>query len=372
MPATPNLPRTTERHASVASGLAFRVASLRLIRRPAQRVVSLVSLVAALVAGPQEEVLARPIEEAPFDEVVATIDGEAILASDLRLLIRATEGQMSETEGTLMLLSKHALAKAARDANILIADRDLEREMEDRIRSLGGWERYRTFLHAAGSTPEKDRLLVRDGLRADQYVLHCIGLVPGSPHVRPALARGLDPGPKEIQDYYRDRRDQFQVPGATFLSFLTAKRSDFQDDTAARAALEAARSGPIDRAPLGDPRLTYERVELPSKAKEGLVPVVRAFVAGAHPGDKSGVLTLDQTLAIVSLLGEEPPRSLTFTEAQGRIQERLRMERIDQARRKLALELVRAANVWPEALRSSLPPEATPREPTVAPAPRSH
>lgn len=284
------------------------------------------------------------------DRVVATVNGEAILASEVALAA-ATADSADLHEALMQVVFEHVLDARAKASGVRVPDADLTARMNERIQRVGGWDRYRELLATRHSDPETDRLNVYKALLADEWVRHCVGLVPGSAHLRPSIARGIEPTPGDLRAFYLEHRSELALPLRHVIGQVIARKADYDQPEAARQALLNAqhrlKGHPLAAATAIDARLRYVELEVPAAELPGLRADVRAFVESAAPMAQSAPFESDQVFTLVQRLADLQAGVPSFEAAQSAIQQRLRALRLKAAREQLARELLADAAVWP-------------------------
>lgn len=320
------------------------------------------ALALALARTPAEERVA-------VDEVLATVNGEAVLQSAVDRLGEEFGGLESRADVLRQAVFRLALEQAARAAGTTIPDEKLNQVMAERVLRAGGADAYRARLARIDVTPDQDRIEIRDALVGEQYVNECIGLVPGSPYLRPHLARFLSITPKELQEHFRAHREEFTVGGRIAVGRAVVPKAKYPSAAEARAAAETLRAAAgedgarLKAAAEAAVPGSYQSLEVKARTDPALRAEIRDYLASAQILAVSPVIETPGAFVLVTLEADEPARPVEFAAAQEAIERVLIQVKRGLARDKLAQELLREARVWPAWLAAPGPPS----ESAVAP-----
>jgi len=302
--------------------------------------------------------------EQPVDGVAATVAGEAIPDSEVdRLLKAATERDRqqvySRDEIILMLVRRRVLEQQALEKGVTVLDEQLYAVIDERVEQAGGRQAYLAWLARDGLTPEQDREHVRRSLLAERYVDECLGLVPGSPLLRPHLAL-LPPTPAQVRAFYHENQDHLRELDVLTLAMVFVAKDGFDSPAEARNhALELR--GQVDRlkeAAMASPEAVYREIPLRKDAAPALRDDVETFLETAPVGVISPVLETERGFLLAVKQAETPGQPLAFTDVQEPIRRHLFSIKRAEASRELIDELLATADIWPPHLRPR-PPEAT-------------
>ncbi len=332
------------------------------------------ALLALSIALPQ-----APARGGEIESVVATVNGEAILESEVLDALDSVSPLFDRTKVVQQLVYQRLLDQKARAAGISIDDEKLTSVMRERVAQAGGWEEYKAKLAEKDRTPEQDRQEIRRALLADRYVDECTGLVVGSEHVRPDLARMLQVTPKEVQDVFRDHKDEFRtVDRRVFGRVQLGKGKSEADETSAREKLLRLRAAAIEQhhgslkdaaaALFPDEKDLYVEQEITQSERSGLRPEILQFLAATPTAVPSPVLETSRAFLCVVKVEERLGRQREFADVQEGIERALLSARRDQARWVLGAELLKGAEIWPKDL---IPPAKNAENPAPEVAPPS-
>ncbi|MFG0320513.1 MAG: peptidyl-prolyl cis-trans isomerase [Planctomycetota bacterium JB042] len=306
------------------------------------------------------------------DQVLATVEGVAILRSEVDRRVAELGERVEEAIVLRQLVLSTLLEAKAKEAGVEVEDSRLDEVMAERVEALGGPEAYRDHLDALELDFETDRVRVRDALLVDEYVRHALGIVRGSPHLRPHLARRVHVTPREVQAHYRAHRERYRVDGRTEVGRLVVPKAAFADESAARARAEELRAN-AERGPGGlreavaeDPRVRYAEVTLSPDQRAALRRDLLRALERTPVGSPSEIVETASSFLLLVKRAEEPARTLSFAEAQPIVFDFLTESKVREARVELSRELVAEAEIWPEGL---FPQDLPNDEQAVAPAP---
>ncbi|MBI4878475.1 MAG: peptidyl-prolyl cis-trans isomerase [Planctomycetes bacterium] len=318
-------------------------------------------LLALLLASPQSKAI---------DDVLATVNGEAVTFGDVEEMHGQAGNRFTREELLRQIVYRRILGQEAREAGISVPDERLSEVMAQRVQSAGGWDGYLTRLQALKRTPDQDRLEIRSELVVDEFVGQCLGKVPGSPHLRPHLARQTQVLPREAQEYYRQNRTLFRTQDSREVGRLLVSRSAFASPETARQHAEAIRKkaleefgGDLQTACAGSETAVFGTMSLGQREAEGLVPEIRTYLEAAPTGVLSPIFETPGGCVVVVKLSETPGRVLSFEEAQGAVFAILGQLKWQAAREELSRDLLEEADLWPRGL---FGPEPSPAS-SVAP-----
>jgi hypothetical protein len=313
-----------------------------------------------------------PSQDVPVDEILATVNGVAITRSDVEWSV--LEGSTPRTEGEVLrqLVYQKILFQKARDANLSIPDASLSATMSERVEAAGGWDRYQERLKRKGSTSDEDRQEVRNALLADEYVNRCLGRVPGSPLLRPHLARTIRVTPLEVQTYFRENRETFRTSDTMEIGRLLVVKAHFAAEAEARKHAELLRrqaleiyQGNLREVIREGDQARYGTMTLSGPDQPKLLEEVRAYLRTAPVKVLSPVIETQTAFVVVVKLSEEHGRMLPFGEVQDAIFAVLSELKFREARKQLSRELLSEVDIWPKILFGSGLPAGT----DVAPPP---
>jgi len=326
--------------------------------------MALILLIVLALAVPQDR-----LSEVAVDEVLATVDGAPILASEIDRTFDETGGQLSRGTIVRQLVLATLFEAHARDAELTVSDSALEAAMAERVKSSGGPDEYRERLAELGLDFESDRVRIRDSLLVEEYVEHTLGRVAGSPLLRPHLARMIHVTPREVQDHYRDHRESYRADAYTDLARLLIPKASFGGAEEARRAAESAREsargspGALERAAEEDPRFSFSSSRLSEAQRGALRADIEAALDECGIGAPTPVLETPSSFVVLLKTAEAPSRIVPFAEAQPIAFAILTDQKARKARVELSRELLREADVWPK----NLFPQDLPDEDGVAP-----
>ncbi len=309
-----------------------------------------VAILLILLTGPQEP--ARPLD----DIVVATVDGEAILKSEIEAVAELARGGRTRTDLLRGLVVDRLLRQRARAAGLAVPEDRLNDAMASRVAAAGGFAAYRAELERNGTNLEQDRKLVYEAMLIDTFVDHCLGRVPSSPHVRPALARAAQVSPKEVQTFYRENRERFRVPAMREIGRFVIEKGGGERTAAESGSLAAelrarlGRDGADPDAVAAEVDASYARRVVLDSDLAALKPEIRAFLVDSSRPRVSDAIETASAFVVIVRIRDEPSRIVPFDEAQPKIFEVLGEGKIRDARETLLRELVAEAEVWPNGL----------------------
>jgi len=298
------------------------------------------------------------VAQAPTEKIVATVNGEAITASDVLAVAPGTSGDVFDRALRGLVVEKRIDQEVLR-TKISIEDERLAAALQDRIRRAGGKVGYAKFLNRVGITPEKDRQELRKQLAADRLIAEALGEVPGSPNQRPELARSIRVTDREVQQCYRENKSLFQRPGVVKAWMLQASAAKFENAEAAHQALEAMLEEPdltaLRAAIAADERFSSSEQSLDDKRVGGLIDVLRSTAETGATGARSGVADTDSGSLALIVLERQPPVELSFEDAAEVVKGYLVMQHRQAAVAKYIEALVAEATIWPPSLFESKP-----------------
>lgn len=291
--------------------------------------------------------------QTPTERIVATVNGEAITASDVLTVAPGASGEVFDRALRGLVVEKRIDQEVTR-AKITIEDERLAAALEDRIRQAGGKVGYAKFLKRVGVTPEKDRQELRKQMSADRLIAEALGEIPGSPNQRPELARSIRVTDREVQQCYRENKALFQRPGLVKVWMLQAPATKFENADTAHRALESMLGEPdltaLRAAIAADERFSSSEQSLDDKRVAGLIDVLRPTAETGAIGARSGVADTDSGSLALIVLERQPPIELSFEDAAEVVKGYLVMQRRQAAVAKYIELLVTEATIWPPSL----------------------
>ncbi len=315
-------------------------------------VAPILALLGALLLSPPDD----RVDGVAVDQVVATVEGAPILRSEVDRRTAELGGRVEEAIVLRQLVLSRLFEAKAKEAGVEVEDARVDEVMADRVEALGGPEAYRDHLVELDLDFETDRIRVRDALLVDEYVRHALGVVRGSPHLRPHLARRVHVTPREVQEHYREHRERYRVDGRTELGRLVVPKAAFAAPAEARERAEELRAA-ADRdlesfreAVGGDARVRYAEVTLSPERRAALRRDLLAALDRTPVGAPSEIVETASSLLLLVKRAEEPARTLSFAEAQPIVFDFLTEAKVREARVDLSRELVAEAEIWPEGL----------------------
>ena len=322
--------------------------------------LSLFILLLTVVAPP-------PLRQAaPIDGILATVDGTAITRVDVEQAIKEHASSLTRTEVLQQLVLRRILDRKAKEANLVVPDARLSEVLAGRVAQAGSWEEYAQRLEELEKTVEQDRMEVRDALLADEYVSQCLGRVPGSPLLRPRLARSIRVTPAEVQEYYREHRERFRTADRKEIGRLLVVKAHFDSVQEAREHAELLRQqslkyheGRLDRVILEGDRARYGTMRLSGPDQPRLLEEIRAFLEASPVNILSPVIETRTAFVVVVKLSDERGHQLEFGQVQEGVFSLLSELKYRQARQELGRELLLEVDLWPKNLFGSEPNDGT-------------
>lgn len=287
-------------------------------------------------------------------EVLATVDGTAVTRADVERYRREWEKlgrPISPGEALRSLVLERVLENRAAASDVTVPDRAVEEALERRMRAFGGEKAWREWLAENGSSAARERLEVRRRLVTEAFVAHCLGLVPGSRHLRPDLAAELEITPAQLRRAYEERAEQLVRPARVLIERWLLP-PEAADDAEVRSFLERVRAGKSALSEAQDLGLPGEvaSLALDDEGVAALRQPLRRLAREAEVGAVSEPIAIGRSHVVLRIVERTPARRLTFEEAQPVLEEWLRARKLEEARRRLALRLVQAARIWPSDL----------------------
>jgi hypothetical protein len=292
-------------------------------------------------------------DEPAVDSVVATIDGQAITASELGAYAGPAEGE-HRIAALRELVLRRLVDARAKEAGVRVDDDRLADAMRKRVEATGGATRYTEFLEFAKRTRDQDRAEVARALAGYEYVSQCLGEVPGSPLARPHLARSLAVTTRELRECFAANRHRFGTPGEVELVLVLASKPAFPDAAAARVALTAAIEGrsasDLEAAAAAGKGLTARRERFTDERLASLVEPLRDFARSGGPEAVSAIAETENAFLAAGIVGRQAPVEPSFDEALPAVERHLRATKRAAAEQQLFKELLGEADVWPRDL----------------------
>ncbi|MFH0943949.1 MAG: peptidyl-prolyl cis-trans isomerase [Planctomycetota bacterium] len=296
-------------------------------------------------------------QAAPIDGILATVDGAAITRNDVTRAMKEHSSSLTSTEVLQQLVLRKILDRKAREANLVVPDSRLSEVLEGRVAQAGSWEEYTKRLEELGKTVEEDRKEVRDALLVDEYVSQCLGRVPGSPLLRPRLARSVRVTPAEVQAYFRENRERFRTADRKEVGRLLVVKAHFDSDEEARDHAELLRQqslkfheGRLGQVILEGDRASYGTMTLSGPDQPRLLEEIRAFLEAAPVKVLSPVIETRTAYVVVVKLSEERGHQLEFDQVQEGVFSLLSELKYRAARQELGHELLLEVDLWPKNL----------------------
>lgn len=291
----------------------------------------------------------RATSQATGQSTVANVNGEPITSTDVMHQARMLSGQdvtsldaASAQEIRRQLAEQMLMAGEATRLGVTVN----EAYVDDFWKSYrGGKPDYEAMAAASGTTVERQKELAKRSVLADLYVYHRVGIWAEFGHlIKPDafMAHLVEVSPKELRDLFRAERAKFDLPATVSYDFYPCS------DEA--QALGVAQALGAQLVPTGV-RPGRETAPMP------LVPEVFAFsselvefLLNADVGSVSPPFDAEMGWIVFEIAERTDARPAQFAEVQEELRRRMRISRLEGARRQLVAELMRNAVFWPREL----------------------
>lgn len=286
--------------------------------------------------------------------VLATINGQAVTATDLALFVRQRAGgdvelAPEQAHGLRRQLAEQILlAGQAELAGVELSDGDVERYWEDYV---GEVPDFAALAASTGSTVKRQRQMARRAVLAEIFVYHKIGLwseYAQALRPDPLLQKLVDVTPGQMRSLFLEQPDLFSQPARVAYEFYACA-----DEKEAESIRQLLLNGgqPLDRRP-GQEEAELEKVPQLFAFSEALVH----FMRHAPDGTVSQVFEADfqgdvsRGYVVFQLAGRSEAHDPAFAEVQDDLRRVLISSRVEEARRQLVAKLEPEAFYWPDDL----------------------
>jgi parvulin-like peptidyl-prolyl isomerase len=292
------------------------------------------------------------------DQIVATVDREAILLSDVMAEIgpqlndlRATAPDEATFNNQMNALVEETLTQAidsrilyreAQMAGMEIGDEQLEKRLDDYKELFDSPEEFRLELERSGETVST----LRDRLRRQ------ILAASMARRKQEQLAEEVVVSESDVAQYYQDHRSDFEQPDRSRVRQIFLVGGEGSDRTAARARMDEI----LEKLNAGDEftELAAEYSQAPGAEDGGiigwvtpddLVGTLNDAAFSLEPGQHSGVLETDGGFHILQVDEREAAGTSTLEEMRPKIEPELRRMRAMERYNKWLSELRKRSRV---------------------------
>ena len=292
----------------------------------------------------------------PGDAPLATVNGVAITARDLHVEIDQLTAEMRLRNQTLSearlqgmrgqivenLIDREVLHQQAQLSNIQVRPQSVEEALAELGEKMGGAAALRSYMSAAGITPDQLRERLRKGLAIQQLL-------------RREAVRGIRVGDAEMRAFYRRHPEFFSGGERIRARHLLVAVKNPNDECQRAAALQRIRQLQVELAggvPLAV--LALEHSECPSKSRGGdlgyltrdeMVAAFSAAVDPMQPGKISDVVATGFGYHLIQVLDRKPPVQITYKKARAKIERTLRRNKENAAVRAYVAGLKKQAEI---------------------------
>ncbi len=310
----------------------------------------------------------------PADAVAVTVDGHAILESEVERQFRAFVEQRSrgrELPPAVVndarvrlrpqildsLIEQYLLDEEVKDEKITVSDKEFADEVEQDLRN---------YMLRTGTTREKveEQIRAQEGISLSEFLSQAAGKSEFRRQVLHArlLAKErpdeVKVTPEEIKSRYeRDLTQVYSKPAEVRASHILIPAAEVATPEEKSSARKTAESVLIEaKKPGADfAVLAGQHSSCPSKAKGGDLgffprqgAMVEPFAAAAFalkPGEISGVVETRFGFHVIKVTEIKPEQLVTLEQATDSIREQLELEKTAEAKTRLAAELRKHAEI---------------------------
>ena len=282
-----------------------------------------------------------PVSAEVVDQVLATVDKEAILLSDIMMQVgpyipeiqRATtspeefkQALDERVRATLaQTVDQKILLREALMANIEVDDDQLERRMEDLKKLYPSEADFRAELESSGQTMSELRSQMRKKLMADRFAYHKTD----------EFAKSIAVSESEVAQYYEDNKQKFERPVRVRCRriFLSAPE-DEKERAVVRARLAELRAELERGADFGELAMAYSQG--PDASNEGIVgwitpgmfaPELEDPLFALRPGEISDIIETKYGFAILKADQREEAGIASLEDVRTEIEPEIRMQK---------------------------------------------
>lgn len=282
------------------------------------------------------------------DRIVANVNGEIILLSDVRRQITAMRSfigrpgapaqNVSEFDALMSMVDEKIILRHAKEANVAIKDSEVDQTIEQ-IKSGNNIEdsALEEALKAQGMTIAE----YREKLKGQMAIQRVTSMEIG----------GVNVSDDEVRSAYRRSAKDFMEPGRVRLSHIVALAKE-EDQTARTALAEAKVMAALKEIRGGaDFAEKAKKVSEDGTAESGgdlgwftpgkMLPVFEETAFSMKKGEVAGPIRTQHGFHIIKLTDREEPRQKPFEEVSTKIHEKLASE-----------AFARKRNTWLEKLRA--------------------
>jgi parvulin-like peptidyl-prolyl isomerase len=291
----------------------------------------------------------------PSGETLATVNGSAITRADMVMETACLAEEMSvrnhplSTQAVALLedrlldnlIDRELLFQEAREKNMQIRDRWIERTLAELKNRAGSEARYKAFLQRSQSSEEQFRERLRKGLIVRRFL-------------RREVVRGIKVSETEMQAFYRQNPDYFiRREQARFRHILIKADADAEPGRRGEALLKIQSIQEELKAGASFGAVAIEQSEDGSRINGGdigiverhqLVPELAEIAFALSPGQISDIIETEHGYHLIQMVAQIPTSTMAYRNARTKIERTLRRNKEKAAAEKF-LGRLRAKSV---------------------------
>ncbi len=332
----------------------------------------MVMAVAAIAQEPTEQPSQENAPQGEINPVVMTVNGEAIHAAEISLVMQRIGSQMQQRGGEVdqqqlvqaaqqQVVDTKLLAQEARERGVTLPEDHVEKIMAQIQQQAGGAEALEQALLQGGMTMDGFKQSIVEGELARAMVSEEVGA-------------DIEVSEEEIASFYESNSERFVNPEEVHARHILIKspadatESEIED---ARKRAEAARQRALDGEDFAT--LAEEISEGPSAVRGGdlgffsqerMVPAFGEAAFAMEPGEISDIVKTQFGFHVIKVEDRRDPSTASLEEVKPQIANALKQQKTGEAVRELLTSLREKATITIETPEASGAPtdEAAPSQ----------
>jgi len=251
------------------------------------------------------------------------VEGEEITMEDLKERLLQDYGKKELQQ----LITEKLVEKKAQEEKVKVGEEEIEKEIEEFIKRLGGKKNFQYFLYSQGINEE---IFKR---RIEFQIL-----------LKKLLKKRIQVKEEEMKDFFKRNREKFQHP-----ELVKVRRVVVRTEEEAKEILKELQEGK-DFSEVAfhksiDPETRSQGGDMGYVPVERLWPELEEMVITMKKGEISPVIPTRFGFAIIKLEDRKPAEKRTYSEVREEIREKLLEEKVAKEKNKFINELWRKADI---------------------------
>ncbi len=286
----------------------------------------------------------RPAQALTIDKIVAVVNNEVILQSDVSQVLAAvraefkSKGMSAEESGEqFSQIKKNIINQMVEEKLILSEAKRFDIKVKEELIDA----RINEMKAGLPNPAYFDLLLAEQDITLKQLRSRFYDQEIMKQAVDYFVRAKIKVDPNEIREYYQQYRDNFFTPEEASVKSFLVKVSDFTDQAQALAYAQSA----LERLKNSEQVDKVTESDLGVVTKGQMLAEVDKAIFSLSEGGFSGVVKTPQGYRIFKLEKKHPRRLLSFLQAQDKIREMLYKERFSQRFKEWLDQLKQEANI---------------------------